>query len=228
MDVSENFYDKVGNRSGVVSWGFDHDRHRWWIKRKVGPVEWYKNPAQFQMVTKVDLITLSRSPYVDDHPGGRGYFVSERLQREVAHVFPSMHTAESIVTPAAKGVSDPRTNKWMKIVSWPPTDKENTIPLVKKIPKGALKTMHFWAYDERLGQAVIVYNDDVSFWLIDQVDLLNLAQEDLEVLARNPIRVTEKYEEVAKGWTAAIASVIHISTKGSGGFKDRLGGSGGN
>ncbi|MFS7904725.1 hypothetical protein Hanom_Chr01g00039421 [Helianthus anomalus] len=64
MDVGETLYDKVGNRSGVV-----------------GPVEWYKNPAQFQTFTKVDLITLSRSPYVDDNPGGHGYFIFERLQR---------------------------------------------------------------------------------------------------------------------------------------------------
>ncbi|KAJ0614980.1 hypothetical protein HanIR_Chr02g0068751 [Helianthus annuus] len=198
------------------------------LKGEVGPVEWYKNPAQFQTFTKVDLITLSRSPFVDDKPDGCGYLFFERLQREVARGFPSMHTAESIVTPAKKGVRDPRTNKWMKIVSWPPTDKEKTIPLVKKIPKGALKTMHFWAYDERLGQAVIVCDDDVSFRLVDLVDLLNLAQEDLEVLARNQIRVTEKYEEVAKGWTDVVASVIHIRTKGFGGFKDRLGGSGGN
>ncbi|MFS7975745.1 hypothetical protein Hanom_Chr10g00884321 [Helianthus anomalus] len=39
MDVGENYYDKVGNQSGIVRWGFDHDRRRWLIKRKVGPVE---------------------------------------------------------------------------------------------------------------------------------------------------------------------------------------------
>ncbi|MFS7912646.1 hypothetical protein Hanom_Chr02g00132351 [Helianthus anomalus] len=193
--------------------GFDLARRRWWTKRKVGPVEWYKNPAQFQMFTKVDLITLSRLPYVDDQPGGRGYLFFERLQREVARGFPSMHTTESIVTPAAKDVRDPCTNKRMKIVSWPPTDKEKTIPLVKKILKG---------------KAVIVCDGDVSFRLIDQVDLLNLAQENLEVLVCNQIRVTKKYEEEAKGWTAAVASVIHIRTNGFGGFKDWLGGSGGN
>ncbi|MFS8002798.1 hypothetical protein Hanom_Chr13g01206341 [Helianthus anomalus] len=79
MDVGETLYDKVGNRSGVVSWGFDHDKQRWWIKRKVGPVEWYKNPAQFQTFIKVDLINLSKSPYVDDQPGGRGFLFFERL-----------------------------------------------------------------------------------------------------------------------------------------------------
>ncbi|MFS7935437.1 hypothetical protein Hanom_Chr05g00403411 [Helianthus anomalus] len=77
MDVGENYYDKVRNRSGIIRWGFDHDRHRWWIKRKVGPVELYKNPAQFQTFTKVDFSILSKSPYVDDKPGGRGYLFSK-------------------------------------------------------------------------------------------------------------------------------------------------------
>ncbi|KAF5805894.1 hypothetical protein HanXRQr2_Chr05g0214801 [Helianthus annuus] len=223
MDVGETLYDKVGNGSGVVSWGFDHDRRRWWIKRKVGPVEWYKAPAQFQTFTKIDLTNLSNAPYVDDKPGGRGHLFYERLKREVLRGFPSMHTAESLVKPV-KGVRDPYTNKRMKVVHWPATDKEKVIPLVRKIPKGALKSLHFWAYDERLGQTVIVCDDDVNFRLVDQVDLLNLAYEDLEVLAQNQIRATEKYEEIAKGWTAAVASAIHIRTKGFGGLKDRLGG----
>ncbi|MFS7930585.1 hypothetical protein Hanom_Chr04g00345991 [Helianthus anomalus] len=149
MNVGETLYVRVGIRSCMVSWGFDHDFKWWWIKRKVGPVEWNKNPAQFQTFTK----------------------------REVARDFPSMHTAESIVTPAEKGVRDPYTNKRMKIV--------------------------------------------------DQVEFLNLAYEDLEVLARNHIRATEKYEEIAKEWTAAVVSAIHIRTKGFGGFKDHLGGSSG-
>ncbi|MFS7930000.1 hypothetical protein Hanom_Chr04g00339021 [Helianthus anomalus] len=149
------------------------------------------------------------SLYVEDKLGGRGYLFFERLQREVARDFPSMHTDESIVTPTEKGVRDPYTNKRMKIVSWPPTDKEKTIPFVKKIPKGALKSMHFWAYDERLGQAVIVCDDEVSFRMVDQ------------------IRATEKSEEIAKRWTATVASAIHIRTKGFGSFPDRLGGSSG-
>ncbi|MFS7985637.1 hypothetical protein Hanom_Chr11g01000851 [Helianthus anomalus] len=61
--------------------------------------------------------------------------------------------------------------------------------------------MHFWACDERIGQAVIICDDE--------------------------IRATEKYEERAKGWTVVVASVVQIRTKGFGGFKDRLGASGG-
>ncbi|KAJ0610892.1 hypothetical protein HanHA300_Chr01g0009011 [Helianthus annuus] len=223
MDVGETLYDKKGNRSGVVSWGYDHDRNRWWIKRKVGPVEWYKHSGQFQSFTKVDLTDLTNKPYVDDKPNGPGYAFFERLKREVAKGFPSMRTADSTVKPA-KGIRDPYTNKRMKIVHWPATDKEKTIPLVRKIPKGALKTMHFWAYDERLGQAVIVCDGDASYCLVDQIDLLNLAVEDLEVLASNQIRATEKYEEIAKGWTSAVASVMHIHKKGFGGYKDNMSG----
>ncbi|KAJ0800218.1 hypothetical protein HanPI659440_Chr03g0100491 [Helianthus annuus] len=226
MDVGENYYDKVGNRSGIISWGFDLDRRRRWIKRKVGPVEWYKNPAQFHTFTKVDLIILSKSPYVDDKPGGRRYLSFERLQRKVARGFPSMHTVESIIS-SAKGVRDPHTNKGTKIVSWPPTDKEKTIPLVKKIPNGAQKTMRLWAYDETLGQAVIVCDGDETYRLIDLVDLLNLDRENLEVLAQIQIRATEKYEVVAKDWTSAVAGVLQISKKGFRGYKDKLERSGG-
>ncbi|KAJ0878136.1 hypothetical protein HanRHA438_Chr10g0436301 [Helianthus annuus] len=223
MDVGETLYDKKGNRSGVVSWGYDHDRKRWWIKRKVGPVEWYKRSGQFQSFTKVDLTDLVNKPYVDDKPNGPGYMFFERLKREVAKGFPSMRTADTTVKPA-KGIRDPYTNKRMKIVHWPATDKEKTIPLVRKIPKGALKTMHFWAYNERLGQAVIVCDGDESYCLVDQIDLLNLAPEDLAVLASNQIRATEKYEEIAKGWTSAVASVMHIHRKGFGGYKDNMSG----
>ncbi|KAM0064539.1 hypothetical protein Hdeb2414_s0003g00104121 [Helianthus debilis subsp. tardiflorus] len=220
MDVGESYYDKVGNRSGIISWGFNHDRHRWWIKRKVGPVEWYKNPAQFQMFTKVDLAILSNSPYVDDKPGARGYLFFERLKREVAHRFPSMHTAESIVTPAL-GIRDPRINKRMKIVSWPPTDKEKTISLVKKIPNGMLKTIHFWAYDETMGQALIMCDGDLNYCLTDPVDLLNLDRENLEALAQNQIRSREKYKDFAKSCTTVVAGVLHISKKGYGSYKNR-------
>ncbi|MFS7954248.1 hypothetical protein Hanom_Chr07g00628061 [Helianthus anomalus] len=124
-----------------------------------------------------------------------------------------MHTAESIVTPA-KGIRDPRTNKRMQIFSWPSTNKEKTIPLFKKIPNGALKTMHFWAYDENLGQVVIVCAGDETYRLTDPIDLLNLDRENLEVLAQTQIRATEKCEAVAKDWTSVVAGVLQISKKG--------------
>ncbi|MFS7915674.1 hypothetical protein Hanom_Chr02g00168031 [Helianthus anomalus] len=127
----------------------------------------------------MDLSMLSNATYVNDKPCARGYLFFERIKREVARGFPSMHTADSIVTPTPR-VRDPQTNKRMKIVSWPPTEKEKTIPLV-----------------------------------------------NLEALAQSQIRPTEKYEDVAKGWTSVVATVLHISKKGFGGYKDKLEGSGG-
>lgn len=52
------------------------------------------------------------------------------------------------------------------------------------------------------------------------MDLLNLRVEDLEVLAQNQIRSTEKYEVSAKQWTAAVAGALHIRKKGFGGYND--------
>ncbi|MFS7937714.1 hypothetical protein Hanom_Chr05g00430921 [Helianthus anomalus] len=190
------------------------------LKIKVGPVKWYKNPAQFQTFTRVDLITLPKSPYVDVSLADVDIcFLKDCKERWLVDFL--MHTAESIVTPA-KGFRDPRTNKRMKIVSWPPTDKEKTIPLVKKIPNGALRTIHFWAYDEWLGQSVIVCDGEESYRLTDPIDLLNLNQENLEILARSQIRVTEKFEFVAKDWTSAVAGVLQNKKKGFCGYKDKL------
>ncbi|MFS8023112.1 hypothetical protein Hanom_Chr16g01447651 [Helianthus anomalus] len=58
------------------------------------------------------------------------------------------------------------------------------------------------------------------------IDLLNLALEDLEVLARNQIKATEKYEEIAKGWTTAVASVMLIHQQGFTGFRGSSSGGG--
>ncbi|KAJ0569605.1 hypothetical protein HanHA300_Chr05g0168171 [Helianthus annuus] len=206
MDVSDSHYDKVGNKSGIVCWGFDHDRKMWWIKRKIGIVEYYSKPGQFQSLTKVDLSMLANAPYTDD-------------KREVERGFPSMKTEESILKPAPR-VRDPRTHRQMKIVVWPPTDKEKTIPLVKKIPEGGLKNLHFWDYDEFVGQVLMVCDDDVQFRMTDQVDLLTVSLQDLEVLAQNQIRSTEKYKSITKEWSATVAGALQARKQGFTGLRN--------
>ncbi|MFS7899208.1 hypothetical protein Hanom_Chr03g00213051 [Helianthus anomalus] len=68
--------------------------------------------------------------------------------------------------------------------------------------------MHFWAYDETLGQVVI-------------------DRENLEVLAQNQIRATEKFVAIAKDWTSSVAGVLQISKNGFRRYKDKLECSGG-
>ncbi|MFS8025000.1 hypothetical protein Hanom_Chr16g01469891 [Helianthus anomalus] len=67
----------------------------WWIKQKLGPVEYYSEPDHFHSLTEVDLSMLVNAPYTDDKPNGKGYVFFERLKREVERWFPSMKTAES-------------------------------------------------------------------------------------------------------------------------------------
>ncbi|MFS7955321.1 hypothetical protein Hanom_Chr07g00641291 [Helianthus anomalus] len=110
LDVGSSLYDQVGNKSGIVTWGYDHDKKMWWIKWKIGPVEYYSQPGQFQSLTKVDLFMLVNAPYTDDKPNGKEYMFFERLKREVERGFPSMKTAESYLKPAL-GVRHPRTNR---------------------------------------------------------------------------------------------------------------------
>ncbi|MFS7918674.1 hypothetical protein Hanom_Chr03g00203921 [Helianthus anomalus] len=102
--------DEVGNRSGVVSWGFDHDRKRWWIKRKVGPIEWYKRLCQFQSFTKVDLTELLKAPYVDDKPGGPEYGIEhQRTRRECGS---NQERTPNLKSDKSKSGIQPRVNTY--------------------------------------------------------------------------------------------------------------------
>ncbi|MFS8003793.1 hypothetical protein Hanom_Chr13g01218081 [Helianthus anomalus] len=96
----------------------------------------------------------------------------------------------------------------MKTVIWPPTYKENTISLMKKIPEGGLKKLHFW------------------FGMTDQVDLLTVSLQDLKVLAQNQFRSTENYEAIAKEWTVVVAGVLQVKKQGFTGLRNTSGSSG--
>ncbi|MFS7935249.1 hypothetical protein Hanom_Chr05g00401261 [Helianthus anomalus] len=111
----------------------------------------------------------------------------------------------------------------MKTVIWPPTDKEKTIPLVKKILEGGLKKLHFWVYDESVGQVLMVCDDDVQYRMIDQIDILTINLQDLEVLAQNQIRFTEKYEAIAKEWTVDTAGDLQVRKQGFNGLRNTFG-----
>ncbi|KAJ0509028.1 hypothetical protein HanIR_Chr11g0524021 [Helianthus annuus] len=51
---------------------------------------------------------------------------------------------------------------------WPPTRKEKTVIFSKKFPKGCIKDFKFWLYDEKMGEAVVVCEDQ-SYRLVDQM-----------------------------------------------------------
>jgi hypothetical protein len=219
VDVGTSGYDKMGNRSGILSWGYETDRKRWWVKRNLGKIEWYKEEKDFQSFTKGDLEELAKAPYMSNETGsGRGERFLERLKREARKGFRTFPHAEPYIS-KPKDVYEYGSKRRMKIVKWPATNKQKQIPLVRKIPEGALKDMLFWAYDPVMGNAEVTCKNDVTYRLIDTVDLLKVSRIDLEVLAKHQILCPEQYEPISKEWTQAVASCLILTGDGPGSLK---------
>ncbi|MFS8024999.1 hypothetical protein Hanom_Chr16g01469881 [Helianthus anomalus] len=64
----------------------------------------------------------------------------------------------------------------MKTVIWPPTNKEKSISLVKKILEGCLKKLKFWVYDESMGQA-LMYETVSKGWTGAVVGALHIKRQ---------------------------------------------------
>ncbi|MFS7930596.1 hypothetical protein Hanom_Chr04g00346121 [Helianthus anomalus] len=90
VDVGESLYDKVGNKFGIVSWRFDHDKDTWMITRANHEVEYYKTKASFESLTQSDLKELIRVSYVDSQTDGKGWTFFRKLEREVKDRFSTM------------------------------------------------------------------------------------------------------------------------------------------
>ncbi|MFS8014319.1 putative v-SNARE, coiled-coil domain-containing protein [Helianthus anomalus] len=85
MELGKSHYDKVGNKSGITSWRYDHDKKMWLVIRDSGHREYYSKESQFESWTKIDLKNLLRAPYHDSDPNqrGRGWAFLSKLEREV-------------------------------------------------------------------------------------------------------------------------------------------------
>ncbi|MFS8014323.1 hypothetical protein Hanom_Chr15g01343211 [Helianthus anomalus] len=85
MELGKGHYDKVGNKSGITSWRYDHDKKMWLVIRDSGHREYYSKESQFESWTKIDLKNLLRAPYHDSDPNqrGRGWAFLSKLEREV-------------------------------------------------------------------------------------------------------------------------------------------------
>ncbi|KAJ0481653.1 hypothetical protein HanIR_Chr13g0644981 [Helianthus annuus] len=85
MELGLSHYDKVGNKSKVANWGYDHDKNMWLITRESGHREYYAKESQFETWTKIDLQSLLRAPYHDSDPNqrGKGWTFHAKLEKEV-------------------------------------------------------------------------------------------------------------------------------------------------
>nr|KAJ0225731.1 hypothetical protein LSAT_V11C100009100 [Lactuca sativa] len=55
--------NKYGDRSGIITWGYNADKRMWVVKRKSGRIEYYDKKVDFLSWTKVDLFELIHAPF---------------------------------------------------------------------------------------------------------------------------------------------------------------------
>ncbi|KAJ0746406.1 hypothetical protein HanOQP8_Chr05g0177241 [Helianthus annuus] len=61
-ELGKSHYDKVGNKSTITSWRYDHDKQMWLVIRESGHREYYSKESPFESWTKIDLKNLLRAP----------------------------------------------------------------------------------------------------------------------------------------------------------------------
>ncbi|MFS8008871.1 hypothetical protein Hanom_Chr14g01277991 [Helianthus anomalus] len=166
IELGSSHYDKVGNKYGITSWRYDHHKKMW--------------------------LNLLQAPYhdSDSNQRGRGWAFLSKLDREIKNDFPNMKYVESSVK-KNRGVRDPYAGRTIKTMIWPPTDKEKIIPTAPKFPNGVLKNFKFWAYDPKMGEAVVVTKES-AYRLADTLELISFHEENIKVLNENQIRTNEQ------------------------------------
>ncbi|MFS7984983.1 hypothetical protein Hanom_Chr11g00993021 [Helianthus anomalus] len=65
MELGASHYDKVGNKSRITSWRYNHNKQMWLMIRESGHIEYYSKESQFESWTKTDLKNLLRALYHD-------------------------------------------------------------------------------------------------------------------------------------------------------------------
>ncbi|MFS8021073.1 hypothetical protein Hanom_Chr16g01423151 [Helianthus anomalus] len=117
MELGSSHYDKVGNKSNITSWRYDHDKNQRLVIRESGHREYYANESQFESWTKIDLQNLLHAPYHDLDPNqrGRGWAFRLKLEKEVKNNFQNMKVVESYLK-KNRGVRDPHTKRTIKTI----------------------------------------------------------------------------------------------------------------
>ncbi|CAI9263665.1 unnamed protein product [Lactuca saligna] len=112
----------------------------WVVKRKSKRVEYYEKSVDFMSWTKIDLAELNRAPFHNPTNNYVAWDFKRFLKTQVKNKFEGMKIVSSF-TRKAKYVIDPRTNKTLVNVMWPPTKKVKRIPVPKRVPEGSLDSM---------------------------------------------------------------------------------------
>ncbi|CAI9303327.1 unnamed protein product [Lactuca saligna] len=118
-----------------------------------------------------------------------------------------MKTTSSF-TKKAKDVIDPRTNKTMVNVMWPPKNQAKRIPLPKRLREGTLDSMQFWIYDDATASVVIKLKKN-QYLIVDPKDLLKFCECYIQTLSNFQIIIKNEWlEAIEKAFTGMVATII--------------------
>ncbi|KAL4568305.1 hypothetical protein LXL04_023914 [Taraxacum kok-saghyz] len=121
--------------------------------------------------------------------------------------FPNFQTAKARIT-RIRGMLDENGNTYTHVM-WPPTDKENVIPIARPLPDGSLRTIEFWVYDSTSLSAVIKTEKN-CIRVRNAKDLVMFREHDIKILSRVQITVLDpSFEEAAKDYTSMVAHIIN-------------------
>ena len=206
-ELGTKFSDRYGDRSGIVLWWYDADRNMYAIRRKSGNCKYYANLDSFKSLTRIDLQELTTVPFVNESNNQRATDFRHFLVKNAKKNFEGIKIATSFIK-RSRSVLNPKTNKSLKTVMWPPTAKVKTIPLPPRYPEGVLSRLDFWTYDPATHSALIRTHNS-SYRIMDARDLMRFGESDIIALSRSQI-LTESplFEEDAKEFMVMVATII--------------------
>ncbi|KAL8226022.1 hypothetical protein R6Q57_018579 [Mikania cordata] len=178
ISTGKNFYDKVGDRSGIHSWHYDRDRRMWVVKRKSGNLEYYQSPGNFESWIRVDFVELDEAPFFNRSNDPRGTDFYDFLHEEVCFNFKRMKTDESTVK-KHKGIRD----------------------------DGCLSKFVMWAIDSESSEAVINCGHH-EYHILDKNDLLRFGEHDIKILTMHQIKTDPVFEVHGKDFTSLATSIV--------------------
>ncbi|CAI9283745.1 unnamed protein product [Lactuca saligna] len=156
---------------------------------------------------KFDLSELIHAPFHNPTNDTMAWYFKNFLEIKAKNNFEDLKIALSF-TKKAKDVIDPRTNKTMVNVMWPPTKQAKRIPLPKCLPGGTLDTIQLWVYYEATATMVIKLKKN-HFRIVGPKDLLMFGEHDICTLSNFQIIVeNELFEVAAKAFTGMVATII--------------------
>ena len=118
-----------------------------------------------------------------------------------------MKTAQSF-TKYKRDVIDPKTNKKMAVVYWPPTKQLRKVPVPLRMEEGSLDKFKFWMYDDETN-SVVIKSGHKTIRFADPKDLMRFGKRDLETLAANQIICpNDQYEWWTKEFTGMVRMLL--------------------